>query len=52
MFYVSSSSSLFTFVSFYLFAEAETEEEALRPWHLVWYGHDDWPSYSEWMVPR
>jgi hypothetical protein len=44
-------SSLFTFVTYYLYAEAQTAEEALRPYYLVMYG-SSWPSHCIWMVPR
>lgn len=46
------SSSLYTFLSMWLFAEARTAEEANVAQHWVYYGRTTWPSYSEWMVPK
>jgi hypothetical protein len=34
------------------FSEAETEEEAMKARFKVVYGPPEWPSYSEWLVPR
>ncbi len=48
----SRDSSLFTHVVMWLFAEGVDEADALKAYHFIQYGHPDWPSYSEWLVPR
>lgn len=49
-------SSLFTFATWYgfgdLYGVADSRETALKTTHAVNYGLPDWPSHSEWLVPR